>query len=66
MRDCRREDLTLGLLEDTLFDTGLQRLVEERVEHVVGDIDLVVCLDILLQGLTAGAIAVLKLQQETC
>ncbi len=51
-----REDrwLTLGLLEDTLVDTGLQGLVEEGVEHVVRDADGVVGLDILLQGLTAA------------
>jgi hypothetical protein len=55
------ERLTLGLLENTLLATGLQRLVEKRVEHVVGDIDLVVGLDILLQGLTARAISVLEL-----
>jgi hypothetical protein len=44
----------LGLLEDTLLDTVLQGLVEERVEHVVRrDIEVVVGLDILLQGLAA-------------
>jgi hypothetical protein len=39
---------TLGLLKDTLVDTGLKGLVEERVEHVVGGIDGIVGLDILL------------------
>ena len=45
--------LTLGLLENSLVDTGLQCLVEEGVEHVVRDRDGVVGLDILLQGLAA-------------
>lgn len=52
---------TLGLLEDTLLDTVLERLVEERVEHVVRHAQAVVGLDVLLEGLTAGAIAVLEL-----
>jgi len=51
---------TLGLLEDALVNASLQGLVEERVEHVVRDIESVVCLDILLQGLTAGALSVLE------
>jgi hypothetical protein len=46
--------LTLGLLEDTLVDTVLQGLVEERVEHLIGDIDVVVGFHILLEGLAAG------------
>jgi hypothetical protein len=45
---------TLGLLKGTLVDTVLQRLVEERVEHLLGDIDCVVGADILLERLTAG------------
>lgn len=45
---------TLWLREDTLFNTGLQSSVEQGVEHVIGDGDLVVGLDILLQGDTAG------------
>lgn len=46
---------TLGLLEGALVDTRLQGLVEERIEHVVADIgEVVVGLDILLEGLTAG------------
>ena len=45
---------TLGLLEDTLVDTILQGLVEEGVEHLLGDIDRVVGADILLEGLAAG------------
>jgi hypothetical protein len=48
------ETHTLGLLEDTLLDTVLQRLIEERVEHVVADVDGVVGLDIFLEGLAAG------------
>ena len=45
---------TLGLLEDTLLNTSSYRLVEERVEHVVGDRDRVVGTDVLLQLLTAA------------
>lgn len=53
---------TLGLSKDALLNASLQGLVEERVEHVVRDsAQVVVGLDILLQGLTAGAIAVLEL-----
>lgn len=45
---------TLGLLEVTLLDTGFQSLVEQRVELGLGcDGDIVVCLDILLDGLSA-------------
>lgn len=44
---------TLRLLKDTFVYTGPQGLVEERVEHVVGDSDLVVGSDILLELLTA-------------
>ena len=51
MRGMRR---TLGLLKDTLLDTSSYRLVEERVEHVVGDRDRVVRTDVLLQLLTAA------------
>jgi hypothetical protein len=45
---------TLGLLEDTLVDTVLQSLVEERVEHLLANIDGVVGADILLERLAAG------------
>ena len=45
---------TLGLLKDALLDTSSYRLVEERVEHVVGDRDRVVRTDVLLQLLTAA------------
>lgn len=51
----------LGLGKDALFDAGLEGLVEERVEHVVRDVQGVVGLDVFLEGLTAGAIAVLEL-----
>lgn len=45
---------TLWLLEVTLLDTRLQSLVEQRVELGFGcDGDIVVCLDILLDGLSA-------------
>ena len=44
---------TLGLLKETLLDTRLQGLVEERVEHAVTNIDGVVGPDILLEGLPA-------------
>lgn len=45
---------TLGLFKDTLVYTGSQSLVEERVEHVVGDsVDLVVGPDIFLELLSA-------------
>ena len=47
---------TLRLLEDTLLNTGLQGLVEQRVEHVVRDVQGVVGLDVLLEGLTAGLV----------
>jgi hypothetical protein len=50
----RRRRLTLRLGEDALLDTQLQRLVEEGIEHVVVDIDGVVGLDILLDGLAAA------------
>lgn len=45
--------LTLGLLEVTLLNTGLEGAVEQRVEHGVGGSDLVVGLYVLLQALTA-------------
>lgn len=45
---------TLGLFEGTLINTSLQGLVEQGVEHFVCDVDGVVCLDILLQLLTAA------------
>lgn len=57
----RRGEPTLGLLEDTLLNTSLQGLVEERVEHVLGDGDVVVLANILLELLSAGTIAVLEL-----
>lgn len=44
---------TLGLLEDTLLYAGLQGLVEDGVEHVLGQGDVVVRLDVLLELLTA-------------
>lgn len=43
---------TLGLLKDALVNTSLQGLVEQRVEHLVRDVDGVVRLDILLELLT--------------
>jgi len=45
---------TLGLLKDTLLHTGLQGLVEERIEHVIANSDVVVGLDIFLERLTAA------------
>ena len=45
---------TLRLLKGALLNAGLQGLVEERVEHLLANIDGVVGADILLQGLTAG------------
>jgi hypothetical protein len=52
--DALREDIwrthTLWLSEDTLLDTRLERAVEQRVEHGVGRGDLVVGLDVLLEG----------------
>ncbi len=45
---------TLGLLKGTLLDTSLQGLVEERVEHLLANVDGVVGADILLEGLAAG------------
>lgn len=49
---------TLGLLEDTLLNADLQGLVEERVEHLVANVDGVVGLDILLQGWAADGVLV--------
>lgn len=46
---------TLRLLKNTLLHAGLEGLVEQRVEHAVRHSDVVVGLDILLQGLPAGA-----------
>ena len=61
---------TLGLLEDALVDTSLQRLVEERIEHVVRDSDVVVGADILLEGLAAGecvsGITLALRQKQSC
>ena len=44
------ETRTLWLSEDTLLDTRFERAVEQRIEHVVVGSDLVVGLDILLEG----------------
>jgi hypothetical protein len=55
------ETRTLGLLEDTLVDTSLEGAVEVGVEHGVGELDVVVALDVLLQGLTGRPVAVLEL-----
>lgn len=44
---------TLWLSEDTLLNTSSESTVEQRVKHGVGG-DLVVGLDVLLQGGTAG------------
>lgn len=41
---------TLWLLKDTLNDTGLEGSVEERVVHGIGGDNIVVALDILLEG----------------
>jgi len=46
----RWQTRTLWLSEDTLLDTRLESAVEQRVEHGVGCGDLVVGLDILLEG----------------
>lgn len=45
---------TLGLLENTLLNTAPQSLVEQRVEHGVGDAQVVVGLDILLERRAAA------------
>jgi hypothetical protein len=55
------ETRTLGLLEDTLVDTSLESAVEVGVEHGISELDVVVALDVLLQGLTGRAVAVLEL-----
>lgn len=56
---------TLGLLEVALLGTEPQGLVEEAVEHGVGGGgQVVVRLDVLLERLAAGSIAVLELQNE--
>ena len=49
---------TLWLDEISLLDAGLQGLVEEIVEHVIGDSDVVVGLDVLLEGWTARQVLV--------
>lgn len=46
----RHQTHTLWLSEDTLLDTRLEGAVEQRVEHGVGCSDLVVGLDVLLEG----------------
>lgn len=56
--DHEREKPTLWLDEISLFDTGLQGLVKKVVEHVIGDGDVVVGLDVLLEGWTAGRVLV--------
>jgi hypothetical protein len=48
------------LLKDTLLNTRLQSLVEERIKHVVRDVDGVVGLHELLQGLTAEILLAIK------
>jgi hypothetical protein len=55
MRHIRRGQRarTLWLSEDTLLNARLQGSVEQRVKHGVGSRDLVVGLDILLEGDTA-------------
>ncbi len=60
----RKQTRTLGLSEDTLLDTRLESAVEQRVEHVVGGGDLVVGLDILLEG--DAAIQVSAVIKERC
>ena len=65
MREGTGELRTLGLLEDTLLDTGLQRLVEERVEHVLRDGDVVVALDVLLELLATGRVKGQQLARQT-
>lgn len=54
----RRGEPTLWLDEVSLLNTGLQCLVEEVVEHVIGDGDVVVGLDVLLEGWTARRVLV--------
>lgn len=49
---------TLWLDEVSLLNTGLQSLVEEVVKHVIGDGDVVVGLDVLLEGWSAGQMLV--------
>jgi hypothetical protein len=46
----RNQIRTLWLSEDTLLDTRFESAVEQRVEHGVGRGDLVVGLDVLLEG----------------
>merc|ERR1712000_747938 len=41
---------SLWLSKDTLLDTGLQGSVEQRIEHGICGVDLVVGSDILLEG----------------
>lgn len=41
---------TLWLLEDVLLDTSLESSVEQGVEHGINSLDVVVGLDILLEG----------------
>lgn len=49
---------TLWLSKDTLLDTRLQRAVEQRVEHSIGSVDLIVRLDIFLESNTAARMLV--------
>ena len=48
----RKGQHTLRLSEDALLDTSLQGSVEERIKHAVGSVELVVGLDIFLEGST--------------
>ena len=45
---------TLWLSEDTLLDTSLEGSVEQRIEHGICGVDLVVGSNILLEGDAAG------------
>jgi hypothetical protein len=51
--DNKDEMLTLWLTELALLNTCLQGLVEQRIEHLIGSIDVVVGLDVLLESNTA-------------
>ena len=63
----RSQTRTLWLSEDTLLDTRLESAVEQRVEHGVGCGDLVVGLDIFLEGDAAVQVsAVIKERRVKC
>jgi len=63
----RSQTRTLWLSEDTLLDTRLEGAVEQRVEHVVGRGDLVVGLDVLLEGDAAMQVsAVIRERRVKC